>query len=109
MARGQSENSKVAYLDIETNYVGKYKPGEERFFRDYQNHQITVLGVRLMDRESDTFIQLVDKHVSKGELIPILRGVHTLITYNGRSIPDRVKGRVGFDFPVIAAQLLTPA
>ena len=27
------------------------------------------------------------------------------MTYNGRSIPDKVKGYVGFDFPVIAAQL----
>ena len=28
-----------------------------------------------------------------------------IVTYNGRSLPDKVKGRVGFDFPVIAAQL----
>ena len=28
-----------------------------------------------------------------------------IVTYNGRSIPDRIKGFIGFDFPVIAAQL----
>ncbi len=95
----------VAYLDIETNYVGKYEYTDDRFFRDSKNHLITVLGVRLIDREDDDFVQLVDSDVSKRELLRILRGVQRVVAYNGRSIPDRVKGRVGFDFPVIAAQL----
>jgi uncharacterized protein YprB with RNaseH-like and TPR domain len=94
---------KVAYLDIETNYVGEYV--EPELFRDYKNHLITVLGVRLMDRKDDQFIQLVDKDITKRELVQFLRGVGRIVTYNGRSIPDRLKGRVGFDFPVIAAQL----
>ena len=34
-----------------------------------------------------------------------LSGVQRIVTYNGRSIPDNVKGYIGFDFPVIAAQL----
>lgn len=34
-----------------------------------------------------------------------LEGVERILTYNGRSIPDSVKGYIGFDFPVIAAQL----
>ena len=35
----------------------------------------------------------------------VLAGVERVVTYNGRSIPDDVKGYTGFDFPVIAAQL----
>jgi hypothetical protein len=35
----------------------------------------------------------------------VLEGVERIVTYNGRSIPDKVKGYIGFDFPVIAAQL----
>ena len=34
-----------------------------------------------------------------------LKGVEHIVTYNGRSIPDKVKGYIGFDFPVIAAQV----
>ena len=34
-----------------------------------------------------------------------LEGVEWIVTYNGRSIPDRVRGYKGFDFPVIAARL----
>jgi uncharacterized protein YprB with RNaseH-like and TPR domain len=94
---------KTAYLDIETNYVGKFT--DQRLFRDCKNHKITVIGVRILDGASDAFIQLVGKDATKANLMLVLNGVERLVTYNGRSIPDSVKGYVGFDFPVIAAQL----
>ncbi|MGH9711744.1 MAG: ribonuclease H-like domain-containing protein [Candidatus Acidiferrales bacterium] len=94
---------RVAYLDIETDYVGKYEDG--RLFRDFKNHLITVLGVRVVEGKSDEFVQLVGEDITKRDLLQILRGVKRMVTYNGRSIPDRLKGRIGFDFPVIGAQL----
>ena len=96
---------KVAYLDIETNYFGAHKATDQQYFRDYKNHKITVLGVRVVASNDDNFVQLVDREVSKPQLLRVLDGVQRLFTYNGRSIPDPAKGRVGFDFPVIAAQL----
>lgn len=98
-------NVKVAYLDIETNYVGKYTTDDDRFFRDSKNHLITVLGVRFIDKNDDQFVQLFDKEVTKPRLVEILRGTKKIVTYNGRSLPDTIKGWIGFDFPVIAAQL----
>ncbi len=50
-------------------------------------------------------MQLFDKEISKDKLLRVLEGTKKIVTYNGRSIPDSVKNRVGFDFPVIAAQL----
>ena len=94
---------KVAYIDLETNYVGKHT--DQALFSDCRNHLITVLGVRVIDAKTDEFIQLVDKDVTKKALMDTLRGVRQLVSYNGRSIPDSLKGRVGFDFPVISAQL----
>ncbi len=96
---------KVAYLDIETNYVGQFRSDDDRFFRDSRNHLITVLGVRLLDNDSDAFVQLFDKEITKERLVNALEGTMKIVTYNGRSIPDPIKQRVGFDFPVIAAQL----
>ena len=96
---------KVAYLDIETNYVGTYTNDDDRFFRDSKNHLITVLGVRTIDKNDDQFVQLFDKEVTKSRLVNVLRGSNKIVTYNGRSLPDSIKGRIGFDFPVIAAQL----
>jgi uncharacterized protein YprB with RNaseH-like and TPR domain len=98
-------NVKVAYLDIETNYVGEYTSDDDRFFRDSKNHLITVLGVRLIDNKDDQFVQIFDKDVTKSRLVEILYGTNKIVTYNGRSLPDSIKGRIGFDFPVIAAQL----
>jgi uncharacterized protein YprB with RNaseH-like and TPR domain len=94
---------KTAYLDIETSYVGKFT--DQRLFKDCANHQITVIGVRILDGDADAFIQLVGKDATKANLLLVLKGVEQLVTYNGRSIPDKVKGYTGFDFPVIAAQL----
>lgn len=96
---------RVAYLDIETNYVGNFTASDDRFFRDSKNHLLTVLGVRLVDENTDSFVQLFDKEISKTGLLETLKGTKKIVTYNGRSIPDRLKNRVGFDFPVIAAQL----
>jgi hypothetical protein len=58
-----------------------------------------------VDENSDTFVQLFDEEISKAALMQALEGTKRIVTYNGRSIPDAVKNRVGFDFPVIAAQL----
>lgn len=94
---------KTAYLDIETRYVGKFT--DQRLFRDYANHRITIIGVRVVDGEKDAFVQLWGNDVTRANLMLTLQGVERLVTYNGRSIPDKVKGFTGFDFPVIAAQL----
>src|SRR5271169_6386664 len=104
---GASEDiaMRVAYLDIETNYVGNYLASDDRFFRDSKNHLLTVLGVRLLDGGADSFVQLFDKEITKASLLETLKGTKKIVTYNGRSIPDRLKNRVGFDFPVITSQL----
>ncbi len=94
---------KTAYLDIETTYLGKLL--FPQLCDDYKNHMITVVGIRILDGKNDSFFQLVEKEVSKEKLMKALEGVERIITYNGRSIPDKVKRRTGFDFPVIAARL----
>lgn len=94
---------RTAYLDIETTYVGPYK--DDRLFKDFANHQITVIGIRIVDGGNDSFHQLVGQEVTRENLMKLLEGVERLVTYNGRSLPDKVKGYTGFDFPVIAAQL----
>ena len=94
---------KIAYLDIETSYVGSCT--DQRLFRDCKNHKITVIGVRVVEGEKDAFIQLIGEEATRETLMAVLAGVERLVTYNGRSIPDAVKGYIGFDFPVIAAQL----
>jgi len=94
---------KLAYLDIETDYVGKHT--DQKLFEDYANHRITVIGIRVVEEPADEFVQFVGEQISREAVLRALAGVDTIVTYNGRSIPDRMKGRVGFDFPVIAAQL----
>ena len=94
---------KTAYLDVETCYTGTFT--DQRLFKDCKNHQITIIGIRVLDGERDSFIQLIGSDVTRANLMLVLNGVERLVTYNGRSIPDKVKGFVGFDFPVIAAQL----
>ena len=94
---------RTAYLDIETTYVGPYK--DERLFKDFNNHKITVIGVRIVDGPAESFLQLVGEGATRENLIKALEGVERLVTYNGRSLPDKVKGYTGFDFPAIAAQL----
>ncbi len=94
---------RVAYLDIETDYVGKHQ--DQRLFEDVGNHKLTVIGLRTLQGEEDSFIQLIDQEISKKNLMRELTRVDRIVTYNGRSQPDAVKGRKGFDFPVIGAQL----
>jgi uncharacterized protein YprB with RNaseH-like and TPR domain len=93
---------KTAYLDIETNYLGPYP--YPRMFEDFANHEITVVGIRLLEPGADRFVQLIEKDVSRESLLAALEGAHRLVTYNGRSQPDPIKKRIGFDFPVIAAR-----
>ncbi|MDE3135253.1 MAG: ribonuclease H-like domain-containing protein [Acidobacteriota bacterium] len=102
---------KIAYLDIETDYVGPFN--DKRLFRDHKNHNITILGLRILDAEPDgesgveresgeQFFQFVGDDLSRENLLLTLGGVRRIVTYNGRSLPDDVKRSVGFDFPVIA-------
>jgi len=94
---------KTAYLDIETSYLGRLRYPE--LCKDFKNHRITVIGIRVVEGASDTFLQLVGQEITREKLLHALERVERLVTYNGRSIPDEVKGYIGFDFPVIAAQL----
>jgi uncharacterized protein YprB with RNaseH-like and TPR domain len=100
---GRHPPMKLAYLDIETNYVGAFT--DQQLFSDFKNHLITVLGIRVLDDQQDQFFQRVGTDITKEALLQTLSGVERIVTYNGRSIPDRMKNRIGFDFPVIAAQL----
>ncbi len=93
----------IAYLDIETDYTGRFS--DKRLFKDHANHRITVIGVRVVDRTKDVFLQLVCENISKHALLNALNGTDLIVTFNGRSIPDRFKLSTGFDFPVIASQL----
>ncbi len=94
---------RTAYLDIETTYVGAFT--DSRLFQDFANHKITIVGIRIIDGEHDTFLQSVGANVTHANLMAALEGVEIVVTYNGRSVPDKVKGYIGFDFPVLAAQL----
>ena len=93
---------KAAYLDIETSYLGRLP--FPKLCKDFKNHKITVLGIRVMDSTNDSFYQLIGADISKDQLMKVLDGVGRIMTYNGRSIPDRINHSIGFDFPVIAAQ-----
>lgn len=94
---------KIAYLDIETDYVGAFT--DQRLFEDFPKHRITVVGILIAEGKADRFVQLVGEEVTREKLLQTLKGVERIVTYNGRSKPDAVKGRIGFDLPVIAAQL----
>lgn len=94
---------RTGYLDIETTYTGSFTDG--RLFKDFQNHRITLVGLRVVDGNQDSFLQLVGEDVTRANLMAALSGLNLAVTFNGRSIPDKVKGYIGFDFPVIAAQL----
>jgi hypothetical protein len=72
-----------AYLDIETT-------GLSRFY-----HDITVIGVYLVDGNGSRFVQLVGEEVSKDNLLQVLQGVEKIFTYNGSH----------FDLPFIRAFL----
>ena len=96
---------KTAYLDIETDYIGPFPPTDQRMFKDFPNHKLTVIGIRILGDDEDRFVQLVGDEATRENLLAALAGVERIVTYNGRSKPDKLKGSVGFDFPVIRAQL----
>ena len=72
-----------AYLDIETT-------GLCRFY-----DEITVIGICLVNGSVSKLVQLVDKDVTKLNLLRTLRGVNIIYTYNGSR----------FDFPFINSRL----
>jgi uncharacterized protein YprB with RNaseH-like and TPR domain len=94
---------RTVYLDIETSYTGKLTG--QKLFSDYKRHLITVLGVRVIQDAKDSFVQLINKDISKNTLLSAVGEPDLLVTYNGRSIPDKTRGHIGFDFPVIAEHL----
>jgi len=72
-----------AYLDIETT-------GLSRFY-----HEITVIGIYLVDGDDSRLVQLVGDAATKHNLLEALKGVDTIFTYNGSR----------FDLPFIRACL----
>ena len=97
---------KKAYIDIETNYVGKKseEDPEKKFMNDHENHLLTIVGIYLVDGDKKEVIQLVGDECTKENILNALNGVGELVTYNGRSKRDHIYGYTGFDFPVIHAQ-----
>src|ERR1017187_2536495 len=71
---------RIAYLDIETSYVGKLRG--QRLFKDYHNHCISVLGLRILQGNIDSFVQFVGDHVSKAALLSALSGSGVVVDYN---------------------------
>jgi len=72
-----------AYLDIETT-------GLSSFY-----HDITVIGIYLVDSSGGRLVQLVGEAVTRDNLLKALEGVDTIYTYNGSR----------FDIPFIHAIL----
>lgn len=72
-----------AYLDIETTGLSRW------------HHQITVVGVYLVDRGASSLVQLVGDAVSEQALLRALQGVRAVYTYNGSR----------FDLPFIRTRL----
>lgn len=122
-----------AYLDIEASYIGKYNidmEGEERnrAFRDFNNWILCkdvvrngktvrysgIIGILIVDYEvhsdgrhtivGDRLVQLIGEECTKENLMRELDGTDEILSYHGRTKPD-FKGRIGYDFGVIAAQL----
>jgi hypothetical protein len=72
-----------AYLDIETTGLSP----------DY--HEITVVGIYLVEGSDTRFVQLVGEEITEGSLLELLDGVSTIFTYNGKR----------FDLPFIRDRL----
>jgi hypothetical protein len=60
-----------AYLDIETTGLSSYY------------HDITVIGIHLVDGNDSTMIQLVGEDVTEDNLLEALEGADEIFTYNG--------------------------
>lgn len=71
------------YLDIETT-------GLSRLY-----HEITVVGIYLVDGGGSRLVQLVGEEVTRDNLLEALEGADTMFTYNGSR----------FDLPFISACL----
>jgi uncharacterized protein YprB with RNaseH-like and TPR domain len=72
-----------AYLDIETTGLSA----------DF--HEITVVGIYLVEASDTRFVQLVGEDITEESLLKELDGVSTIYTYNGKR----------FDLPFIRARL----
>ena len=95
---------KKAYIDIETDYVGNKSEEDHKYMDDHGNHQLTIVGIYLVDGNNKEVNQLVGEECTKENILGALTGVEELVTYNGRSKKDYIRGYIGFDFPVIYAQ-----
>jgi hypothetical protein len=60
-----------AYLDIETTGLSP------------EYGEITVIGIHVCRGEETTFIQLVGRDITRGNMLDALEGVQVLHTYNG--------------------------
>jgi uncharacterized protein YprB with RNaseH-like and TPR domain len=72
-----------AYLDIETTGLSP------------EYGEITVIGIHVCKGEETTFIQLVGRDITRGNMLDALEGVQVLHTYNGSR----------FDLPFIHRKL----
>jgi uncharacterized protein len=72
-----------AYLDIETTGLSP------------EYSEITVIGIHVCKGEKTTFIQLVGRDITRGNMLEALEGVQILHTYNGSR----------FDLPFIHRKL----
>ena len=72
-----------AYLDIETTGLSA----------DF--HEITVVGICLVEGSGTRFVQLVGEDITEEALLDVLDGVGTIYTYNGKR----------FDLPFLRSRL----
>lgn len=72
-----------AYLDIETTGLS------------WLDSEITVVGLYLVNGDASRLVQLIDKDITRENLIDAFRDVRTVFTYNGSR----------FDLPFINAAL----
>jgi len=101
---------KVCYLDIETLYIGKCV--DQKIFDDYENHELTVVGLLVIDEETGykEFKQLVPgvpwmTPPTRDNFLAVVEGVRKIITYNGRWWKAGPYDSEGFDGPVLSAQI----
>ena len=75
-----------AYLDIETTGLSA----------DF--HDITVVGICLVEGSDTRFVQLVGEDITEEGLLEVLDGVSTIFTYNGKRFDlPFIRGRLGLD------------
>ncbi len=79
------KKSTDAYLDIETTGLSP------------SQHEITMIGIHVVNGTSSKLVQLVGDDVTEQNLLDALEGVETIYTYNGSR----------FDLPFIRARLGT--